>query len=214
MTMLNRKLEKKRCLSSGFTLLEMLLALSIFTLVSFAAWQILSTVSTAQKVQSDNARRLYALDYAFLHLKKDLRQLVDRGEKGREGGERYSTFLRAEPGTGNTSLSFVRTGWRNNDQRLPRSSLQRVYYRLNGDTLERGYDRLLDTPGNTGPEYRPLLPGVKKVKFRFFTNGQWQDNLRESAFPEGIAISLDFVRGGSVERRFNIVKPWKGLNGT
>ena len=64
------------CPQQGFTLLEMMLALVVFAMVSLAAWQMLSTMTRARDVQSQHETRLRELDYAFLLIKQDFQQMV------------------------------------------------------------------------------------------------------------------------------------------
>ncbi|OED41011.1 type II secretion system protein GspJ [Endozoicomonas sp. (ex Bugula neritina AB1)] len=202
-----------RLKAQGFTLLEMLLALVIFTSVSIAGWQILSTISNAREVQSAHEQHLKALDYAFLLMKQDIRQLVDRGKRVDERVSSQSLF--SEEGlldSDDQGITFVRTGWHNADSRLPRSTLQRVYYRLKGNQLERGYDRVLDTPAND-PEYRALISGVESLSFRFYYRGHWQEALSHSQLPEAIAVKLTFKKESDIERRFIIPSPWSATNG-
>ena len=199
---------------AGFTLLEMLLALVIFTLVSIAGWQILSTVSNAREVQSDHEQRLQSLDYAFLLMKQDFRQFVDRGKRVDEKVSSES-LLSAEGflDSDDQGISFVRTGWQNAEYRLPRSNLQRVYYRLKDNQLERGYDRVLDTLAENDPQYRTLLNGVDALSFRFYYKGQWQEALKNNELPEGVAVYLRLEREGDIERRFILPASWSATNG-
>ncbi|MCL6268744.1 type II secretion system minor pseudopilin GspJ [Sansalvadorimonas sp. 2012CJ34-2] len=200
--------------SRGFTLLEMLLALVIFTLVSLAAWQILSSVSYARDVQGDHQKRLDELDTAFLMIKQDLRQMVSRGVRVDSKVSEQALFAGEILDSDDQGLIFVRDGWLNPENRLPRSELQRVYYRLKDGALERGYDRVLDVPAGTDPVYMPLLTGVTNLKFRFYYPGQgrWLDRLEEESWPEGLAVALTLDKEGDIERRFVIPSRWGGTD--
>ena len=200
--------------ANGFTLLEMLLALVIFTAVSIAGWQILSTITNARDVQSAHEQRLKELDYAFLLMKQDIRQLLDRGKRIDEKVSKQSLFV--EEGLLNSDdqgMTFVRAGWHNSESRLPRSTLQRVYYRLKDNRLERGYDRVLDTPTDDEPVYRPLITGVESLSFRFYYKNQWQEKLSGSTLPEAVAVQLVLEKEGELERRFILPSSWSSTNG-
>ena len=196
--------------NQGFTLLEMLLALVIFTLVSFSSWQILNTVTTARDVQADNLQRLEELDYAFLLLKQDIRQIVERGVRIDGKVSERAIFSGEILDSQDQGLTFVRTGWQNTESRLPRSNLQRVYYRLHEGYLQRGYDRVLDQSLEVDPVYRILLSGVQELKFRFYYRegsakaGQWHDSMKEQGWPAAIAVNMVLEKRGEIERRFMI----------
>ncbi|MCG8530173.1 MAG: type II secretion system minor pseudopilin GspJ, partial [Desulfovibrionales bacterium] len=115
-------------------------------------------------------------------------------------------------------LTFVRIGWLNPDHRLPRSELQRVYYRLVDGVLERGYDRVLDVPAGVEPVYQPLVAGVEGLKFRFYYardngSGRWQDRFQAGLWPAGIAVVLQLEKEGNIERRFLVPFEWGADNG-
>ena len=196
-------------LNTGFTLLEMLLALVIFTLLSLAGWQILGTVTKARDVQAEHELRLGELDYAFLLMKQDFRQFVDRGP--RVDGKVSSRSLFSEEGmldSDDQAIAFVRAGWQNTGYRLPRSNLQRVYYRLKDNHLERAYDRVLDKAMDDEPEFRTLLSGVEALKFQFYYKGKWRDTIKKKKLPEAVAIQLTLTREGEIERRFILPSSW------
>lgn len=198
----------------GFTLLEMMLALVIFSLLSIAGWQLLNTVSRSSELVAEHERRISEIDMAFLLMKQDFRQIVDRGVRIDGRVSQQSIF------TGDTMLdtddqaiSFVRTGWHNPGQRLPRSELQRVYYRLKDGRLERWYDLVLDTPPGTQPVTRALLENVNSLQFSFFSNGRWHTALNAELFPEGIRVELELDDLGLIERDFELTAPWKADHG-
>ena len=215
--------------SRGFTLLEMLLALAIFALIGMSSWQILNTVVNARSVQSEHLKKLEAMDYAFMVIKQDIRQLVSRGVRVNDKVSQQAIFAGDILDSDDQGLTFVRAGWLNPESRLPRSGLQRVYYRLRNGQLERGYDRVLDTEPGTEPEYQPLLSGLNSLKFRFYyadkkgRSGQWQDTLQEDNWPAAIALRITLQSAQTrsifiddddsvIERRILIPGQWSEQN--
>lgn len=192
----------------GFTLLEMLLAITIFAMVSLAAWQMLNTISRTRDVQLEHEQTLHELDYAFLIIKQDIRQLIDRGTRTGNQPAGSSIFFNNAVESTSQSLSFVRAGWHNHEQQLPRSSLQRVYYRQHGNALQRGYGQVLDKPSATSPEYHTLVNDISRLKFLFYYRDKWQDRFDRDTFPQGMAIQFEHKQLGTVERRFLIPSPW------
>jgi general secretion pathway protein J len=153
--------------SAGFTLVELLIAMLIFGLLSAAATALLSFGIDAR---SRTAERLGTLsDTVRLRalLTNDLAQAAPRPWRD-SNGTRQAAF------TGNNGpgplLGFVRRGWRN-DSGVPRASLQRVEYRLAQGRLERLSAPMLDGTGLLPPAV--LLDDVSAIQVRFFSDGQW-----------------------------------------
>ena len=111
-----------RSSESGFTLVEMLVALSIFALLAAAGVVVLRTSIDTQSAVERRLVELGSLGRLQAMLASDLAQSVDRPTRDRQA-VRASFF-----GTAG-ELQLVRTGWSNLDQ-LPRSDLQRVAWRL------------------------------------------------------------------------------------
>ncbi len=199
--------------NSGFTFLEMLLALAIFTVVSLGASQILSSFSRDRDVQKEHQQRLDELDSAFLIIKQDLRQLISRGVRVDGKVSEQALFTGQILDSEDQGLTFVRAGWLNPDNLLPRSELQRVYYRLNSGVFERGYDRVLDVPAGTQPQYMALISRVTSLKFRFYYAGKWQDRLKDKSWPDGIAVVVGLEDKGEIERRFVVPSQWESSHG-
>lgn len=200
--------------ASGFTLLEMLLTLGIMTLLLMTAWQLLNQVSSARDTLAGHEKRLSDIDMAFLLIKQDFRQQIDRGVRVDGSVSGRSIFHGDQMlATDDQAISFVRTGWRNPGQQLPRSEQQRVYYRLKNNVLERGYDLILDTPENTDYISRPLLDGVDNLKFYFFYNGNWSAELEEDQHPGGIRVVLQLQDLGMIQRDFELPVHWEDANG-
>lgn len=149
--------------TTGFTLVEVLIALGITAFVSVIAYTSLSAVLSGAERLRENTDRSYEINRAFMILSRDLRQFVDRSIRD-EFGER-------EPGlTGGLlarfPLSFTRTGW-HNPNGYPRSNLQRVNYRLEDDALWRDSYTVLDRAASTEPTSVLLLEGVEEMQLRF-----------------------------------------------
>ena len=149
--------------SSGFTLVEVLIAMAISAVVATIAYSSLSTVLLGTEANQDQARRSYEINRAWMIISRDLRQFVNRPVRD-EFGERESA-LQGGPAARYT-LSLTRSGWHNPNAH-PRSNLQRVNYRLEDDTLWRDSYPVLDRAGNTEPASVKLLEGVEQLKLEF-----------------------------------------------
>lgn len=197
--------------SRGFTLLEMLVAIAIFSLLAMSARQLFMGAIAGRDISSAQLRRLQDVEYAMLVLEQDFRQLIDRGVRVDGNVTLQSVFSDSNMlGTDDQAIAFVRSNWRNPAQQLPRSDLQRVYYRLKDNQLERQHHHVLDPLENSDPVTRQLLSDVNGLKFRFFYDGEWEDQISDKGiFPRGIAIELELADLGMVERRFLMPDEWK-----
>ncbi|MDX9874305.1 MAG: type II secretion system minor pseudopilin GspJ [Spongiibacteraceae bacterium] len=115
----------RRSNSRGFTLVETLVALAIFALLGAAAWQVLSSVMTAEERLSERALELRRLNRTFAQLQSDIEMMVRRPVRV---GDSSEAWLLVDP-EARQPLRFTRGG-RLNPLELPRSSLQRVAYSL------------------------------------------------------------------------------------
>ncbi len=201
-----------RCaFQKGFTLIEMLAAIAIFALVSLASWQIMQTLLRASHVGMAQHERMQKLQYAMLIIEQDFQQIVDRGPRINGKVSKQSLFSSDTMlDTDDQAITFVRGGWHNPDNRLPRSTLQRVFYRLKDNKLERLHDYVLDTVENTEQARRVLLEGVTGLTFTFYAKGQWYDQLgKNNELPEAIAIELELKSLGKIRRLFLLPASWK-----
>lgn len=71
--------------SSGFTLLELLVALSIFSLIVTAGYSGLNSLSRALQVQRESSSQLADIQWAIARLDRDLIQAVNRPQRTENG---------------------------------------------------------------------------------------------------------------------------------
>lgn len=194
---------------SGFTLLELLVALGIFALLAAMAYSGLNSVMTARKITDQHAQRLHQLQMAFLWLGRDIEQGIDRPIRD-EYAEVQPALLGVE--TGRYQLELTRTGWRNPAGRA-RSNLQRVAYGLRDGNLVRAYWVVLDRAQDSQPLENVLLEGVDKLELRFLdANNAWHDawpnalsgGAASTALPKAVEVTLETAAEGRITRRFRM----------
>lgn len=189
---------------TGFTLLEVLLALVIFAMLSLSAYAVLQGVIRNDEVSRAKITRLSELQRAFATLSRDFTQALPRPV--RINGE-ASTILfqsvRFQLSSDDGSVMFVRAGWLNPGGELRRSELQRVGYRLHQQTLERLSYLYPDAVTGTEPTAAPLLSKVTAFSLRYYRNGEWltQWNTPDE-LPAAVEISLTLDDYGTIRRRF------------
>ena len=144
---------------SGFTLIEILVALFIFAVVGLISAQLLGRTVNAYEVLNDRGQRLAQIHRAMLVVERDMLQFRNRPIRMAQG-EPLPALMIGDEG----ALSMTRGGWRNPLQR-PRSELQRVGYRLQDEKFLRAYWSVLDRRGDEEPISQTLLEGVEDLEF-------------------------------------------------
>jgi len=158
-------------LSTGFTLLELLIALAIFALIGIAAYNGLDTSLAVRSQLQRDSQRLGEIQLALHFLERDLEQAIARPV--RDGYGSRQPALQAN-GSAGTLFSLSHAGW-DNPLAAPRSQLQRVEYRLREQTLWRVYQPSLD--GTAEERQSALLSGVDEVRVRWLDRArQWQSS--------------------------------------
>ena len=114
---------------SGFTLVEVLIAMAITALVAAAAYAGLTNVLNGADRLRATGNRIRDLNRALALIDRDLRQVVERPVRDEFGA--YQPALAGGP-LAVFPLSLTRAGWHNSLQQ-PRSELQRVHYYLEDD---------------------------------------------------------------------------------
>lgn len=190
--------------NQGFTLLELLLAMAIFTLVSLAGYSIMGTMIKSDEVSKAKLMRLNQIQTTFLVLERDLVQLSRRHLR-LDGEAPLTGFVHSGNGGfsgGVEQITFVRAGWANPNLMLPRSDLQPVSYQLNNNVFERTHFNFVDADPSKEPRVRQLLDNVVGIKFEFFYRSKWQTELEQDKVPRGIAIELETEDLGIIRRQF------------
>ena len=146
----------------GFTLIELMIAIMIFAIISTAAYKLLDSVSKAQQVTDGILDNLDEMQRALLILEKDLFQVAPRPIRD-EFGDRQKAIL--APGSNGEILEFTRFGWRNPLLEV-RSNMQRVAYNLEDGELVRYYWAMLDRAPDPVWVRQVLLKDVYGVRLK------------------------------------------------
>lgn len=156
---------------SGFTLLELVVAIAIFGLMSAMAYGGLNSVLKTRDHADLQADRLAEVQKAFTIIGRDVEQAINRPARDNYGGEMLPLL---GGGYGSAVLELSRNGRRNPMGQL-RSSLQRVAYQLADGELQRQSWRVLDRSIDSEPQTARLLTKVKTVELRFMNKDhEWE----------------------------------------
>ena len=183
---------------SGFTLVEMLIALSIFGMLTAAGVALLGVTARTQETSDRLLAELGEIQRTGALLNADLAQATPRLYRDRDGRpQRAFTGGRGdEPGL----MVFVRRGWDSGDG----GGLKRVGYRLREGRLERLSFPRVDGGGTA--TIVPLLDGIQSLRLRYRDDeGEWRDRWDPSepnAMPEAVELVVASEGQGTLRQLF------------
>lgn len=199
----------------GFTLIEILIAMAIFTLIGLASTGLLTTVIDSNDISEDRFAKLQLLQRAMITIERDLQQAVPRAI--RYNGEKQDMVMAGGKldGSDDDGIGFVRGGWHNPQLMLPRSTLQYVAYRLNENRLERLYSNYVDNVIGYEPKVRVLLEDIESLNIEFLATSSnesldededlsWNESYKGTALPRAVAIEFVSKDFGKIRREFTL----------
>lgn len=197
--------------NAGFTLLEILVAMAIFTLIGLASTTVLSSVIDSDELSTERFEKLQRLQRSMLVLERDVLQATPRpirveGEANQIVFSGGSDLFQSDT----DGLGFVRSGWHNPQLMLPRSTLQAVAYRLQEGQLQRLYGNYVDNVIGYEPKIKILLEDVEDFQVEFYVSPgkdpteseSWEESYTGTELPFAVAITLTTKDFGEIRREF------------
>jgi general secretion pathway protein J len=201
----------------GFTLIEILVAMAIFTLIGLASTGLLTTVIDSNSLSQERFEKLQLLQRAMVTIERDIQQAVSRPVRV-NGEKRKAVMAGGEvDGSDDDGIGFVRGGWHNPQLMLPRSTLQYVAYRLRDNKLERLYSNYVDNVIGYEPKVRVLLENIESFKVEFLSGNnasstikddddiKWSEKYQDEVLPRAVAIEFVSKDFGMLRREFTLV---------
>ncbi len=193
--------------SRGFTLIEILVAVAIFGLLSIAAYSILDAGMRSRQQTEERLGKLEILQRVIHTIERDLRMLSARQVRNEFGDKVPILRGESEPSGLQTFFEFTRAGWRN-PAGLPRSNLQHIIYNFEQNTLKRHHTIFLDQTSNSPGVTRTLLEDVTHFSLKFLNQQkQWKNTWSPSGssddnqqLPQAVKLSLELEPFGKIER--------------
>lgn len=206
-------------MQSGFTLIEVLIAITITAILGVGAVMTLDQGIKSKDYVEKRSLLLSELQKSQRILEQDLSQIVTRSVRSEYGDRQYAiSNLDAL-----NLMEFTRTGWRDPETFLAsllpeaevklKSNLQRVVYELEDDILYRRYWSVLDRAPDSEAKRQRILAGVKELELRFLdTESKWSDQWPTlvmlddetldgfRAVPKAIEIRLGHQTFGEIRR--------------
>jgi len=187
---------------SGFTLLELLIAIAVFSLVSVMSYSGLKTVIESNKRIEEKSDQYQQLDRFFLLMQQDFYQMVNRPV--RDGFGDLQPALIANSGLADFFLEFSRSGALNiANPEVP--LLRRVAYLLENGIVKRRSWQVLDRLQSSESLDVELLDDVNDMQVSFFyadTQAQVQTSNEAvgQGLPKAITITLNVEGIGVIKR--------------
>jgi len=197
----------------GFTLVELLVALAIFAILSVLAYGGYNGALQQNEIARDSMARLEALQTTVRLLTQDFEQLAPRPVRDVLGDSLLPALLADQ--RDQNLFALTRAGW-TNPAGLQRATLQRVSYVLEDGKLRREYFTVLDATLATEPLKRVLIDRVKSVRVRFLDGQkQWQEQwpplnaptaTRARARPVAVEVKLELEDFGEITRLIEVTR--------
>lgn len=185
----------------GFTIVELLVALLIFGMLSAAGVALLSFSVRAQDAANARLGELSEVRRTGAILTADLAQATERLTRDEAGAARPA--FEGNDGSQTVLIGFTRRGWENLDN-ADRPSVQKVEYLLGEGRLERRAWRFVD--GAAAMPATVLMEGVRAVRLRYRDQrGEWRDRWdpnRPVDLPRAVELTIDTERYGSIRQLF------------
>ena len=191
----------------GFTLIEVLVAMAVFGVLTILAYMALGQTLSNADMLTHRMDRLQAIQRTMRFLSNDLSTTAPRPVRN-QLGDGYSPALMISQ-SNDFALAVTHGGW-NNPAGLPRSTQQRSVYLLDEDRLLRVYYNVLDATYSNDAISTEILTGVLSLEFRLMEDGgqtinQWppvgaQGSSALRLRPRAVEIILTLEDEGEIRR--------------
>ena len=185
---------------SGFTLVEVLVALAVFSILSTATMAAMLTTFRTREAVDVNLQRVEAVAALDQMLREDFANVITRPTRDSYGTAELVSFQTFPPD--GALIRFTREGRTNPGGIAPRGDLMRVAYRLDGDRFVRETPAMPTPAVNTPMTRRVLFEGVSRADVTAFVNGaqSLQVNVPPGSpdLPQRVRLTLETDRGSLV----------------
>lgn len=178
----------------GFTLIEILIAVAIMTIVSIMAFTSLGSITNSQEHIGLKQSQVAALQYTYQMIKQDTQQTLSRPVRDNLG-TLQSGFKTSYD---DVFLSLTRLG-RANPANLNRSELQLIHYQFKDNQLTRITHPILNSADTDSGISLTFDLELTEVSVRFLdAQGHWHSSWPASGIP-AVDTSLPILTEWSIQ---------------
>lgn len=198
---------------AGLTLIELLVAVAIFSLLAALAYGGLINVLATRTAVDVESQRLATLQRAFLRIGRDLEQAAPRGIRDAYGDQQPALRSLVDSDAGLQTVIELTIAGRRALPGETRSKLQRIGYVLREDALLRLSWPVLDRAQDTVAHESTLLEGIEDLQLRYLTaEGVWltqwpaetEPTTAESVLPAAIEVNMKVEHWGRLRRLYRV----------
>lgn len=193
---------------AGITLIEVVIAVFIFTILGTMCWQTLDQTLRVSKRNEQELEALLGLQRAMQTLANDFSQYHPRPIREPVGNDWRPPLL--ADSRSNYLVEVTRSGY-GNPLNAPRSTSQRISYRFDQGELIRAQWPVLDPVVATEPQETVILDGLEQIRFLYLGDGgdnwseQWPPlGSSQAVPPRAVEIRLVHEYWGEIRRVIEI----------
>jgi general secretion pathway protein J len=197
----------------GFTLLELLIAITIFAILATFVYSGLKVVLDTEHQTSLYMQRISKLQLGLNLIQRDIAQAVGRPVRDSYGDQQPAL---KSGGISGILLELTRGGF-SNPMQLSRSNLQRVGYSFEENALYRLTWPTLDRSRESEPYRQKLIDEVSSLELVFYDQAlqqkrEWPpratggEEADPNALPLSIELKMELKDWGMIRRLFRVVQ--------
>ena len=184
---------------SGITLLELLVVIAVFSIMSAAAYSGLQNSLKAEENFSASMKDLEAVQMSLTLFQRDIMQLSPRGIRDAFGDDEAAIVL-----FNGREFTFTRGG-NFSSLKLDQTGLTRVSYSLQDEQFIRSHWRHLDSTQGDRPLSASLLSRVTNLQIRVLDqNNSWHLDwpISDNAKIRALELTIELEDWGEIRRLF------------
>jgi general secretion pathway protein J len=195
----------------GFTLVELLVALAIFAIMSGFAYRSLNALLESREALQAQSRKWRDLALFMGRLERDLSAVLARRAVGASGTPLAPVSSLIDSSASPEGLALTRSGSPIQENAL--AAPQRIAYRLREGRIERLAWAGVDAAPRDEPVAVAVLPNAAALSMRYLdTRGEWRGGwglpgTAETQPPAAVEVTVRLASGETIVRLMDLPRP-------